>query len=141
MMMMTNLEERTCTGLAATASSSNIDTPLVVQVLHDAQVKLNQAFAFERQLEQQKSQQPQPEQIHDAVATVRTSHGEGHVPPLSVTPTALLQCEVENWARLLMHREDQPLPTTDDTSTRNRNNQATAELLYQDFTALCDNNR
>jgi hypothetical protein len=141
-MMMTDLEERTGTGSAA--ASPDIDIPLVVQVLHDAQVMLNQAFAFERQPELQNSQ-PQPEQIHDAAATVTTSHEQGPLQPspspLAVTPTVLLQSEVEEWARLLKHREDQPLPTAADaaTSTRNQNNQATAELLYQDFTALCNN--
>jgi hypothetical protein len=45
-MMMADLEE--CSGTeSATASCS--DVPLVVQVLHDAQVMLHQAFAYERQ--------------------------------------------------------------------------------------------
>ena len=45
-MMMADLEE--CTGTeSATASCS--DVPLIVQVLHDAQVMLHQAFAYERQ--------------------------------------------------------------------------------------------
>jgi hypothetical protein len=141
--MTTDLEEPIGTGSADTASSSDIDVPLVVHVLHDAQVMLNKAFALERQPEQQKSL-PQPEQIHsDAVADVATSHEQGPLPPLTVTPTVLLQSEVEDWARLLIHREEQPLPTAADaaTSTRNRNNKATAELLYQDFTALCNNTR
>jgi hypothetical protein len=141
-MMMTDLEERTGTGSAA-ASSSKSDTPLVVQVLYDAHVMLNQAFAFERQPEEQKAQ-PQPEQLHDAVATVTTSHEQGPLPPspLAVTPTVLLKSEVDEWARLLMHREEQPLPitATADTNTRHRKNQATVDLLYQDFTTLCNSN-
>jgi hypothetical protein len=141
--------ERTGTGSAA-ASSADIDTPLVVQVLHDAQVMLNQALAFERQPEEQKSH-PQSERIHhDAVATATTvtSHEQGPLPPLplAVTPTTLLRSEVEEWARLLMYRKEQPLPSHTataytDTNTQNRsqNQQATVELLYQDFIALCNN--
>jgi hypothetical protein len=120
--------------------AASSDTPIVVQVLHDAQIMLNQAFG--RQQEEQKSQPLNAAPEHDmdsAVATITTIS----IPPLAVvTPTVLLQSEAEEWARLMMRSSRDVYPggphqRTADTSTRN--NHATVELLYQDFAALCKN--
>jgi hypothetical protein len=134
---MADLEE--CTGIDTAAAASS-DVPLVVQVLHDAQVMFNRALAFEQQQQDEQKSQPEPERdaVSLATATVATSHEQAG-PPLSVTPTVLLQSEAEEWAHLL-HRREQQLPTVAiHSNTSTRNNQAIVELLYQDFTALYKN--
>jgi hypothetical protein len=123
--MTADMEE--CPYRTVTSSASS-DTPLIVQVLHDAQVILNEAF--ERQQGEQKLL---PYPSNKAAA----EHEEGQS-PLAVTPTILLQSEAEEWARLLMRSRDMHRGEPDD-ETSTRNNHAKVHLLYQDFTALCQN--
>jgi hypothetical protein len=153
--MMADLED--CSTGTITAATSS-DTPLVIQVLHDAQVIWNQAFERQQQ-EEQKSQLPQVSnnaaadtvEQHDdndavASAATRTSQNdtEGLIQsksPLAVTPTALLHSEAEEWARRRKHFPDthRDESTADTENSTRTNNQPQVHLLYQDFTALCQN--
>jgi hypothetical protein len=137
-------------------------TPLIAQVLLDAQGLLNQALEGpqheqDQQLEQEKTQK-QPQQSSSSHPNAAPEHESSPWTATTVTPTALLQCAAEEWACLLLNRfhpHPPPPPSTrlhtnihgaestsdDDTTDTDMlsfaNNQATTvHLLYQDFTAL-----